>query len=188
MKFSHFFPSIVLLFLCCSTDGDPENEAERPTATSIYVPKPGTSFEWRLDNLPDNYTTTAEAIDIDAFSATKELVSNLQEQGKKVIAYISVWSIENFRQDADQFPQEVVGAVYEGFEDENWLDVRNINVIGPILKARLDMIKEKGFDAAEPDNLNGYQNNTGFPLTQADAIIFSRWLIKEAHERGLFIG
>jgi hypothetical protein len=50
------------------------------------------------------------------------------------------------------------------------------------------MIQEKGFDGIEPDNINGYQNNTGFNLTEEDAKVYSRWLIEEAHNRGLSIG
>lgn len=50
------------------------------------------------------------------------------------------------------------------------------------------MIQAKGFDAIEPDNINGYQNNTGFSLSQEDVITFSNWLITEANTRGLSIG
>ncbi|MGB5820672.1 MAG: endo alpha-1,4 polygalactosaminidase [Saonia sp.] len=192
MKSPTLFVLLAMLQFYSCTDDDPEPEsAQGPiieNPVSVFAIKSGATFEWRLDDLPDSYTTEAEVVDIDAFSATPTLVSNLKAQGKKVIAYISVGSVENFRDDADQFPQEVIGAVYEGFEDENWLDIRNIDAIAPVLQARLDMIKDKGFDGVEPDNINGYQNTTGFPLTQEDAIIFSRWLIQEAHNRGLSIG
>ena len=40
----------------------------------------------------------------------------------------------------------------------------------------------------EPDNVDGYQNATGFPLTAADQLRFNRWLAQEAHARGLAIG
>lgn len=39
----------------------------------------------------------------------------------------------------------------------------------------------------DPDNVNGYQNNTGFPLTAEDQLAFNRWLAEQAHQRGLFI-
>ncbi len=187
MKKPMIFLALIFLFSC--SDIEDVTSPTTPSETAdIFVPAPGTTFEWRLDDLTDNYTTEAEVVDIDAFSASATLVANLQAQGKKVIAYISVGSVENFRDDANQFPASVIGNVYEGFEDENWLDIRNIDAIAPVMRARLDMIKSKGFDGVEPDNINGYQNNTGFPLTQGDAKIFSRWLIAEAHERGLSIG
>ncbi|MGK0380159.1 MAG: hypothetical protein ACJA1Z_003992, partial [Patiriisocius sp.] len=33
----------------------------------------------------------------------------------------------------------------------------------------------------EPDNINGYINETGFYLTEANAIAYSRYLITQAH-------
>ncbi len=180
----------LLLFNSCSDESISSDESTDTDVDldAIFVPAPGTTFEWRLDDLPDDYTTSAEVVDIDAFSASAALVANLQAQGKKVIAYISVGSVESFRDDASLFPAVVIGNVYEGFEDEKWLDIRNIDALAPILRSRLDMIKSKGFDGVEPDNMNGYQNNTGFPLSEENAKTFSRWLIKEAHSRGLSIG
>lgn len=156
-----------------------------PIKYSIPV---GSTFEWRLDALPNNFTTSADVVDIDAFGATPELIANLKAQGKTVIAYISVGSVENYRSDANQFPEEVIGNVYEGYENENWLDISNIDALSSILKARFDMVKAKGFDGIEPDNIDGYQNNSGFSLNKADALAFCRWLIKEAHDRELSIG
>lgn len=208
MKTTHFyiFLCLCLFILCaafgCSSDTEEEDsiiETSDDTGTPLdengdvpndgtYTFETGLTFEWRLDALSDSFTTPADVIDIDAFDASPALVSNLQAQGKKVVAYLSVGSVENFRDDADQFPQSTIGAIYEGFEDENWLDIRQIDLIAPVLRTRLDMIQAKGFDAIEPDNINGYQNVTGFALNENDAIAFSRWLIVEAHARGLSIG
>ena len=50
------------------------------------------------------------------------------------------------------------------------------------------MCQSKGFDGIEPDNIDGYDNDTGFPLTASDQLEFNRWLAAEAHARGLSIG
>jgi len=47
---------------------------------------------------------------------------------------------------------------------------------------------EKGFDGIEPDNIDGYTLDTGFPLTYEDQLEFNMWLADEAHNRGLSIG
>jgi hypothetical protein len=52
----------------------------------------------------------------------------------------------------------------------------------------LDQCKAKGFDGVEPDNIDGYTNDTGFPLTYQDQLDYNIWLANEAHERGLSIG
>jgi endo-alpha-1,4-polygalactosaminidase (GH114 family) len=159
-----------------------------PEPFTGYVPTPGTSFEWRLDELPNDFTISVDVIDIDAFDAAPELVASLQAQGVKVFAYLSVGSVEDFRPDAADFPSEVIGNIYEGFPDERWLDISKFEQFADIMEARLDMIEAKGFDGIEPDNINGYQNNTGFNISQGDAIGYCRWLIARAHERNLSIG
>lgn len=53
---------------------------------------------------------------------------------------------------------------------------------------RLDMCREKGFDAVEPDNMDGYKNRTGFELTAADQLRYNRLIADMAHDRGLSVG
>lgn len=170
--------------LCCggSVDDSPSSEDVR------FIIPPGITFDWQLTDVTSQDNFSSEVIDLDAFSTSAETVAHFKAQGKIVIAYVSIGSVESFRPDAGDFPAAIIGNVYEGFEDENWLDVRNIQALAPILRARFDMIRDKGFDGIEPDNMNGYQNNTGFNLSTSDAVVFSRWLIEEAHSRGLSIG
>jgi hypothetical protein len=56
------------------------------------------------------------------------------------------------------------------------------------MAARMDLCKSKGFDAIEPDNVDGYANRSGFPLTETDQIAYNKWLATAAHSRGLSIG
>ena len=53
---------------------------------------------------------------------------------------------------------------------------------------RLRLCREKGFDAVEPDNIDAYTNDTGFPMTYEDQLRFNRWPASEAHALGLSIG
>ena len=103
--------------------------------------------------------------DIDMFDHSSEVVASLQAKGRKVICYISAGSLEDWRPDADQFPKSVLGKSLEGWVGERWLDIRQIDLLAPIMTARMDLCKEKGFDGIEPDNIDGYINDTGFPLT-----------------------
>ena len=56
------------------------------------------------------------------------------------------------------------------------------------MRTRLDQCRDKGFDGVEPDNIDGYTNDTGFQLTYSDQLAYNRWLALEAHRRGLSIG
>jgi hypothetical protein len=56
------------------------------------------------------------------------------------------------------------------------------------MKARLDLAVQKGCDGVEPDNVDGYTNKTGFPLTGADQLAYNKFIATEAHARGLSVG
>lgn len=126
--------------------------------------------------------------DIDLFENPASVVASLHAQGRKAICYMSVGSWEPYRPDAGSFPDFVKGKPIEGWADERWLDIRRIDVLMPIMSARLDLCKQKGFDAVEPDLMDGYTNATGFPLTAADQIFYNRLIAAHAHARGLAVG
>ena len=54
--------------------------------------------------------------------------------------------------------------------------------------ARLDRAAERGCDGVEPDNVDGYTNESGFSLSACDQLDFNRFLAREAHARGLSVG
>jgi hypothetical protein len=152
-----------------------------------WQPAPGTSFEWILQGYR-GIIPSQDAIDVDLFDTTASQVAALRANGKKVICYISVGSWENWRPDKNDFPASIIGNPLDGWPGERWLDIRKLDLLGPVLSARFDLCKAKGFDAIEPDNLDAFQNKTGFPIRRADTLRFLDWLSTEAHERGLSIG
>jgi hypothetical protein len=158
------------------------------TPASIWKPTPGLTWQWHLSEPPVDTTVDAQVYDIDLFDNAAAVIQTLHAQGRKVICYISIGSREDWRPDADQFPPEVLGNDYDGWPGEKWLDIRQIDKLAPIMRARLDLCAAKGFDAVEPDNIQIYDNDTGFPITYADQLAYARWLADEAHARGLAIG
>ena len=44
----------------------------------------------------------------------------------------------------------------------------------PIMRARFAMCAHKGFDAVEPDNMDGFENPTGFPISAAQQLAYDR--------------
>jgi hypothetical protein len=159
-----------------------------PSAADWWHPAPGLTWQWHLSEPPVDTSVEADVYDIDLFDNKASVIEELHTHGRKVICYISVGSWEDWRPDADLFPKEVLGRDYEGWPGEKWLDVRRIDLLAPIMRARLDLCKAKGFDGVEPDNIEIYDNNTGFPLTYTDQLAYARWLADEAHARGLAIG
>lgn len=156
-------------------------------APSIWRPKVGATFQWQLADKLD-LTVQADVYDLDAVTTPAATVAALHAKGRRVICYINVGAYEEWQADKAQFPAQVLGKDYPGWPGEKFLDIRRLDVLGPIMKARLDVCKAKGFDGVEPDNIDGYQADTGFPLTAQDQLTYNRWIAQEAHARGLSIG
>jgi hypothetical protein len=152
-----------------------------------WQPRPGTTWQWQLAGDEIDTSFDVDLYDLDAFDTNPDIVASLHREGRRVVCYISAGSWENWRPDAAEFPEEILGREYEGWDGEKWLDIRRIDLLGPILQARMDLCTAKGFDAVEPDNIDGYLNATGFPITAEDQMVFNRWLAREAHARGLAI-
>lgn len=152
----------------------------------IWQPRPGTSWQWQLSGKLDT-SVKADVYDVDLENTSASTIAQLHAQGRRVICYISAGTYEPGRGDASKFPESVKGKKMEDW-NELWLDIRNITALSPIMLARMDSAVAKGCDAIEPDNVDGYLNNTGFPLKAADQLAYNRWLANSAHERGLAIG
>jgi hypothetical protein len=165
----------------------PPKSTPSSTASSWWQPQARLSWQWQINGTEVDTSIPAAVYDIDLY-VDPDLVAGLHTRGVKTIGYISVGSWEKWRPDVGDFAPEVLGNDYEGWPGERWLDIRRIDLLAPILRARLDLCKESGFDAVEPDNMEIYTNPTGFPLIYQDQLEFARWLAQEAHARGLAIG
>jgi hypothetical protein len=142
------------------------------------------SWQWQLTGTIDQ-TVNAQMFDVDLFDTPAQTVASLHAAGRRVVCYVSAGTFENWRPDASLFPAAVKGSSVSGFPDEQWLDVRQWSVLQPILEARMDLCTSKGFDGIELDNVDGYENHSGFPLTAADQLTFNRALASSAHARNL---
>ena len=128
--------------------------------------------------------------DIDGETNDAATVAQLHALGPnvKVVCYVDVGTYENFRSDAAQFPASVLGAS-NGWPGEQWLDVRQQSILLPIMKNRfVQWCVNKGFDAIEPDNLDGWSNNPGFPITEAQNLAYDTAIADLAHSLGLSVG
>jgi endo-alpha-1,4-polygalactosaminidase (GH114 family) len=155
--------------------------------SSWWHPAVGLTWQWQIGNNDIDTSIEADVYDIDLY-VEQSIIDELHAKGRKVICYMSVGSWEDWRPDKDMFPPVVLGKDYEGWPGEKWLDIRQLDKLAPIMRARLDLCKAKGFDAVEPDNMEIHTNGTGFPITYEDQLKFALWLADESHKRGLAIG
>lgn len=84
--------------------------------------------------------TLVQAYDIDMEVGAATFAA-LKKNGKKIICYFSAGSYEKYRSDAKDFPAKVLGKVMDGWPDEKWLDVRQTDLLLPIMSKRMDRAK-----------------------------------------------
>jgi hypothetical protein len=171
------------------TTGDPAGIWMPSSSTPIH-------FHWELaaafqvssDVIPGEgpivYDIDGDKNDASTVAALHALGSNV-----KVVCYVDVGTHELDRSDSAQFPASVLGSAVAGSPGVTWLDVRDQATLLPIMKARLsNWCKDKGFDGVEPDNLDGWTNDPGFPITEAQNVSYDLAIASAAHALGLSVG
>jgi hypothetical protein len=159
-----------------------------PPASAVaawWHPPPQLTFYWQLQGTIRT-NVAASVYDVDGFETSAAQVAALHAQGRHVVCYIDVGTAEKFRPDYKEFPASVLGRS-NGWPEEKWLDISQLPIIEPIMAARFQMCREKGFDAVEPDNMEGAFNRTGFPITPAQQLTYNEWVAEEVHSLGMAV-
>ena len=188
--------------LACLATGrcQPQRETVRPTidrGPPVTLPAPvrcpkcwhpplRTSWQWQLTGRID-LSIRATMYDVDLFDTPVNTVRALHIRHRVAICYLDAGTWEKWRPDARRFPRALIGKPYRGWPGEWWLDIRQTPRLLPLMRWRLDRCKAHGFDGVEFDNVDGYQSDTGFPLTAMDQLRYNTLLANEAHRRGLSV-
>jgi hypothetical protein len=154
------------------------------TASAQAVPA-GTTFYYQLDGVI-NTGRAATVYDIDMANNTAALIGSLKQAGHKVLCYFSGGTKEDYRSDVGGLPASVIGNAVGGYPDEHWLDIR-AQVVRNLMVSRMQAAKLKGCTGVDPDEVAGYAEDTGFPLTKQDQITYNTFLADQAHQRGMII-
>ena len=201
---------IALIAAACGGDTDvtPADPTPTPNAPAQIAPEPSTpasttptepsgapldptlTWQWQLQG-DLNTSYDVDLYDVDLFDTAAAQIAALHQDGRTMLCYFSAGSGENWRPDYDRIPAAALGEPLDGWEGERWLDIRApsgaTTGVRDVLLGRLDLAVERGCDGVEPDNVSAWENNTGFPIGEADQVEFNRWLARNAHDRGLFI-
>lgn len=182
--------TLVLLLAACGGGASPP-AASAPAfdrsalaLAARWIPTPGESYQIQYDGKLD-LNNPAKIYDLDMFDTRASVVAKLHAMRRRVMCYVDVGTWENWRPDAGKFPKSVLGRPDGHWPGERWLDIRQTAILEPLMAHRLDLCKEKGFDGVDPDNLDGYENRTGFPLTYEEQLTYDTWVATAAHARGL---
>jgi len=159
------------------------------------------TWQWQLEGtLNINYDV--DVYNVDLFDVSEDSIVALKATGKKVVCHFSAGSYEPWRADWSHYFDFIsMYGIYDGdgypfagkmpYSDERWLDIRELDLLTPIMEARLDLAKNKGCDAVLPSHVDSYShsNETNLDtLSHKDQLTYNTWLAKEAHKRNLSIG
>lgn len=157
------------------------------------------TWQWQIQGTLDT-SFNVDMYDVDLFDTTPAQIQALKEDGRIVVCYFSAGTYEGWRNDWKVHFTFVGNDSYSGKAkpfagnmadwDERWLDIREIDLLAPIMRGRLQLAKDNGCDAVEPDNMDAYTNRveTKIDLTANDQLVYNKWLANEAHSLGLSIG
>lgn len=132
-----------------------------------------------------NSSTTFYSVDLQNTPAAT--ISGLVSAGHFIACYFSAGSVESYRPDAAEIPEEAIGNVMDGWPDEKWLDVRNAGVRS-VMAARIALAQTKGCLGIDADNIDGYSNDSGFDMTEDDAVDYIQFLAQAASNNSLVYG
>ncbi|MVN85434.1 hypothetical protein GO986_01470 [Deinococcus sp. HMF7620] len=191
--------------------------ASSPSAVQASWSPPPVQATWSYniggsEALNAGVTPTGRVISLDLYAVTTATMTRLRRAGKYLICYYSAGTAETFRTDAASqrllTPDLLLGEVQRGPDDtwpgERWLDLRGFTttasgraaIIRSVMEARLDLARQKGCHAVEPDNVDAWANvvnqraRPGTPahaVSAADQLAYARWTAAASHARGLAV-
>jgi len=170
-----------------ASDAAPAVWAPSSTDPIHYHWQLSTAFSAPRDVLPGDGPTV---YDLDGETNDAATVAALHALGPsvKVVCYVDVGTWESYRSDASKFPASVIGNP-NGWPGEKWLDVRQQSLLLPLMKSRFEnWCVAKGFDAVEPDNLDGWENDPGFPVTETENLSYDLAIAAMGHALNLSMG
>ena len=170
-----------------SAPSQTQTNSTNTTTGSFWKPSAGASWQIVLEYPLNDTSIDAEVYDIDLFDNTNSTISALRALNRRVICYFSAGSYENWRPDAAQFKSSDYGKGLDGWPGEYWLNTSSTNVRN-IMTARLALAAKKGCDGVDPDNVDGYDHDSGFNLTTSSAVDYLTFLAIGAHSLGMSLG
>ena len=176
------------------------------------APPPGVAWQYQLQTATGGQFATSGGIDVGLCGTTVlargcqrskvfsidlygpsgatpnvEGVRAIRSADGYAICYVDAGTWESWRPDAGMFVKSLLGRS-NGWPGERWLDIRQSHALLRIMARRVTLCERAGFQAVDFDNVDAYNNNTGFALTAADQISYDRALAALAHRHHMAVG
>lgn len=136
----------------------------------------------------------AGVYDVDAVDVPSSVLQQVKAQGAHLVCYISARTAEDWRADYPELHSTgALGREMDEWPGEYWLDLGRRSEFLFVMEARIQACADRGFDAVDADNVDGYQAvesgaDIGVTFSRADAVAYVRALATSAHHQGLAFG
>lgn len=143
-------------------------------------------WQWQATGPLDTDAAAAVFL-LDPVTTTSTETGLLRARDRRLICQVSAGTYSSADPDADRFPASVRGRG-TGDDGARWVDVRQWEILEPIIADRLRLCRGKRFHAAALTGLDGYAHRSGFRLTYDDQIRFNRRVAELTRSVGLSPG
>eukprot|EP00121_Abeoforma_whisleri_P015568 Awhi_evm1s14334 len=116
---------------------------------------------WGSNALRDHIGTETDVVLVDLFNYATRKIKRLRSQGKIVICYLSVGTVERWRPDYLTHKSEWRKLELDRktpWYQERWIDIKQLKLLKKLMKPRILLAKEKGCSGIEPDNIDNFAN------------------------------
>lgn len=174
----------------------PEDEVE-DSRNRVGLWQPAVGAKWQIilnSTIALNRTTDLVPRDVriwevDLFDTPIQTFRELKRRGNRIICYFSAGTSEDWRPDFAKFKAVDKGTCLPEWVGERYVDIRKRSIF-EIMQERIRLASQKGCDAIDPDNIDVFQNEQGFPsnITRDDALDYFKALAREAARYGISTG
>ncbi|MEV0460907.1 endo alpha-1,4 polygalactosaminidase [Catellatospora methionotrophica] len=160
---------VVLGCVACATPARPSHWYDAPPPAAMPE---RLHWQWSLTAPPRS--TAADVYVLDGFTTAASTVEDLHRARRRAVCYLPLAEVERDRPDAARFPAELTDLAGRVRWDSPEAALRTR--ITPILTDRIRLCRDKGFDAAALDQLDGA------PASVVDELVI------QAHRLSLPVG
>eukprot|EP01134_Creolimax_fragrantissima_P007191 CFRG7191T1 len=166
-------------------------------AAKMAAPIVGETDTWinrawtNSDASPESVSDDHYVILIDPYDESESQIEEWHAEGHYILCYNNVGSWEDWREDEDTFPTDLLGKKMSGWDGETWWDVTqwDNDRLQTAHTTRMKWMKEKGCDGLEMDNIDCAANNcvSGYSTDdlREDNENYVKWLAQEAVSQGM---
>lgn len=186
--------SFSLLATAWQLPGDTDTLTARRAAAQAaphWRPPPGASWQW-LPSEPVDVTPPVDVYDLPLADTTPATITEIHAQGAHAVCRFPIGIISTRDPHRAGLDPTLLGNPVVGHPDERYLDLRRLDLLRPLLAARVDDCWATGFDGVDATGLDTFftpgPDGVGFPVGLADQVAIAHLVADLAHARGLAVG